>query len=220
MPEHLNTPLSEPTDPRVEQLLRDAYIQRMRQQFAASETLCRQALELAPRDVQGLELLGDLLQEKGSTEPALELYRQALEVQPGKASLEEKIARQVLLKAEEERERLMAELMLSSPQAPKQRKRNQTAAILLSVICPGGGQFFNGQWVKGAIYLLTGLLCLGLGGPDGLKMLLGMAGPLPRGEEPNGMLAALGMVGGLIWLASLLDASAQASKATKNTLLD
>jgi len=216
----MDSSLAPQTDPRVEQLLRDAYIQRMRQQFAASETLCRQALELAPEDVQGLELLGDLLQEKGSTDEALAQFRQALAVQPGKASLEEKIARLVLLKAEEERERIEAELMISSPHAPKQRKRNQTAAILLSTICPGGGQFFNGQWVKGTIYLVAGLICLGFGGPDGLKLLLGMAGPLPRGEEPNGMLATLGMVGGLIWLASLLDASAQAGKAQKNTLLD
>lgn len=216
----MDSSLAPDTPSRVEQLLRDAYIQRMRQQFAVAETLCRQALELNPDDVQGLELLGDLLQEKGSTDGALEQYRKALEVQPGKASLEEKVARLVLVKAEEERERIEAELLLNSPRAPKQRKRNQTVAVLCSLVCPGLGQAFNGQWVKGVVFLVAGIGCLAFGGMDAMKMLLGMAATLPRGEQPNGMLAAVGMLGGLIWLASLLDASAQAGKVAKNSLLD
>jgi hypothetical protein len=203
------------TQSRVEQLLRDAYLLRMRQQWGAAEELCRQALELAPEDVQGLELLGDLLTEKGSEAQALETYRKAFELQPLKASLEEKIARAVLRKAEEERERLEAQLLIAKPASAKQRKRNQTVAILISLFCPGGGQMFNGQYVKGGIFLVFGLLALGFGGPECMKMLLAMAGGLPRGEEPNGALAALGMVGALIWFASLLDASAQAGKSAK-----
>jgi tetratricopeptide (TPR) repeat protein len=205
---------------RVEQLLRDAYIMRMRQQWGASETLVRQALELSPDDVQGLELLGDLLTEKGSVDEALEVYRRAFAVQPEKASLEVKIARGVLQKAEDERERIEAELMISTPRNVKHRKRNQTVAVLLSTICPGGGQFFNGQYVKGGIFLAAGLLTLGFGGPDALKLFLSMAGPLPRGEEANGMLAAVGMVGGLVWLASLLDAAAQAGKSVNKSLME
>jgi len=202
------------TQSRVEQLLRDAYLLRMRQQWGAAEELCRQALELAPEDVQGLELLGDLLTEKGSEAQALETYRKAFELQPLKASLEEKIARAVLRKAEDERERLQAQLMLSKPVSGKQKKRNQTMAVLLSAICPGGGQMLNGQYVKGGIFLGLGLLTLGFGGTHAFTMLLSMAGPLPPGsEEPNGMLAALGMVGVMIWFASLMDAAAQAGKA-------
>src|SRR5687767_14097540 len=100
-----------PDAARVERLLRDAQIQGMRQQYGAAETLCRQALEIAPDDLMGLEMLGDLLVEKGSTDTALETFRKALELEPGKASLEEKIARAVLQKAEDERERLEAQLM-------------------------------------------------------------------------------------------------------------
>jgi len=213
-------PFAPQTQTRAEQLLRDAYIMRMRQQWAAAEELCRQALELTPEDVQGLELLGDLLMEKGSEAQALETYRRAFEIQPLKASLEEKIARAVLRKAEDERERLEAQLMMSKPTSAKQRKRNQTVAVLISLFCPGGGQMFNGQYVKGGIFLGLGLLSLGFGGPEVLKMLLAMAGGLPRGEEPNGALAALGMVGVLIWFASLLDASAQAGKASKRASLE
>ena len=105
---------------RVERLLRDAHIQRMRQQFAAAETLCRQALEVSPDDLMGLEMLGDLLLEKGSLDGALETYRKAHALDPGKASLEEKVGRVVLMKAEEERERLEAQLLLTCP-----RKKGQ-----------------------------------------------------------------------------------------------
>jgi tetratricopeptide (TPR) repeat protein len=207
------------TESRVEQLLRDAYIMRMRQQWAASEELCRQALELSPDDIQGLELLGDLLAEKGHDDEALATYRRAFELQPLKTSLEEKIARAVLRKAEEERERFEAEMLINSPSTAKQKKRNQTVAILLSMICPGGGQFFNGQYVKGGIFLGIGLVSLSVGGPDGMKMLLGMMAPI-GGEEPNGFLAVLGMIGGLVWLASLLDASSQAGKSAKKALIE
>ena len=205
---------------RVEQLLRDAYIMRMRQQWGASETLVRQALELSPDDVQGLELLADLLTEKGSVDEALEIYRRAFALQPEKASLEEKIARGVLAKAEGERERIEAELMISTPRSAKHRKRSQTVAVLLSTICPGGGQFFNGQYVKGGIFFVTGLLCLFVGGGDAVKLFVSMAGPLRPGDEANGMLAAVGMVAGLIWLASLLDAAKQAGNSVNKSLMD
>jgi hypothetical protein len=208
------------TDPRAEQLLRDAYLLRMRQQWGAAEELCRKALELAPDDLQGLELLGDLLTEKGSDDEALAVYRRAFELHPEKASLEEKIAKAVLRKAEEERQRVEAQLLLNSRTNPKRRKRNQTVAVLLSVVCPGGGQFFNGQYVKGGAFLVLCLLCLGIGGGDAMKLMIGMAGVLPRGVEVNGLLATLGMVGGLSWLASLLDASAQAGKSGNRALVE
>ena len=208
------------TDPRAEQLLRDAYLLRMRQQWGAAEELCRKALELAPDDLQGLELLGDLLTEKGSDDEALAVYRRAFELHPEKASLEEKIAKAVLRKAEEERQRVEAQLLLNSRTNPKRRKRNQTVAVLLSVVCPGGGQFFNGRYVKGGAFLVLCLLCLGIGCGDAMKLMIGMAGVLPRGVEVNGLLATLGMVGGLSWLASLLDASAQAGKSGNRALVE
>lgn len=205
---------------RVEQLLRDAYLMRMRQQWGASETLVREALDLSPEDTQGLELLGDLLTEKGSVDEALEIYRRAFALQPEKVSLEEKIARAVLAKAEEERERIEAELLISTPRNAKQRKRNQTVAVLLSTILPGGGQFINGQYVKGGIFLGIALLTLVVGGRDAMKLFLGMAGPLPPGEEANGLLAVFGMIGGLVWLASLLDAAKQAGNSVNKSLMD
>lgn len=202
---------------RVEQLLRQAHVHRMRQQWAAAEALCRQALELAPEDPIGIEMLGDLLVEKGNLQSALEQYRKAFAAQPGKAILEEKIARTVLTIAEEEQERAAAQLMLNSPVRKSERKRNATVATLLSLLCPGVGQLFLGQHVKGGILLGAGLLSLWFGGADLFKLLAVVSGAsLPPGEGVNQFLAALGILGLLLWLYGLLDASAQAGKSARS----
>jgi len=207
-----------PTDAkRAENLLRDAHIQRMRQQWAAAETLCRQALELVPEDLMGLEMLGDLLLDKGSTENALETYRKALALAPEKASLEEKVARVVLLRAEEERERLEAQLLLTNPRKKGQARRNTLAAILLSVLWPGAGHLFLGQTRKGlfliaiwAVFLLSGSVL------EFTKMLIGFAGLLPRGEQVNDVLAGFGIMGLLDWLYGLIDVTAASGQGRKS----
>lgn len=198
---------------RVEQLLRDAHIQRMRKQWAAAETLCREALAVAPNDAMGQEMLGDLLLEKGSLDEALELYRRALVLQPSRAVLEEKIARAVLQQDAERRTRTEAELFLSSPRKTAERTRGVTIAILLSLLCPGAGQLMLGQYVKGGIMLAVGLLGILLGSLDLLKFFLGMSGTLRRGEAPpNPMLTMLGLLGLIVYVYSLLDTASQASK--------
>lgn len=197
---------------RVEELLRDAHILRMRGQWAAAEDKCRQALELDPDDLMGREMLGDLLAEKGSLDGALEAYRAAFEKQPEKAALEQKLARIVLLKGEEEHERLQAQLFLSAPKGKSSRQRSGAIAVLLSMVCPGAGQIFNGQHVKGGILLGAWLLTI-FGWGEALKLVLGFAG-VHRGEA-NGPLAFLGLLSLLIWLYGLLDASSQAGKARR-----
>lgn len=193
---------------KVEQMLRDAHIQRMRGQWAAAEVLCRKALELAPEDAMGREMLGDLLVAKGDREGALEIYREAFAQQPGKAALEEKIARLVLQKGEEERERLEAQMLLDSPQRKADAKRNATLATLLCIPFPGLGQLLvYRQWVKGGILAGVGLLSI-LGIGELFKLLLVLGGAGRRIDRPNDMLAALGVLGVLVWIYSLLDAAA------------
>src|SRR5689334_22512123 len=119
---------------RVEQLLREAHLHRMRGHEAAAEALCREALDLAPEDPQGVEMLGDLLAEKGALDEALEQYRRAFEQQPQKIALEDKIARVVLRKGEEEHERITALLMVDAPRRKGEGKRNVLIALLLSLV--------------------------------------------------------------------------------------
>ena len=207
-------------------MLRDAHLQRVRQQSGAAEVLCRQALELAPDDLMGREMLADLLLEKGRLDEALEIYRPLFAEQPQRAVLEEKIARIVLRKDDDERERLTAQFMLDSPRGARDQKRNLTLAVLLSLFCAGLGQMFNGQYVKGGILLGTWLLSI-FGWGDLFRLVLTISGldtaPAgPRGArsdlvEPNAAMIILGMAGLLIHIYSVLDAAAQAGKPVKKS---
>jgi len=201
---------------RVEQLLRDAHLHRMRRHLGAAEALCREALELEPDDPQGLEMLGDLLAEDEKLDEALERYRRAFEQQPQKAILEEKIARVVLRKGEEEHERIAALLALETPRRKGEGQRNALIAVLLASVMPGAGQVFLGQRGKGIAICVLGLLPLIFGINDLFKFFLGMAGLLPKhAPPPNEFLVVLGFVGVAVWLYGLLDTSAQAAKAAK-----
>lgn len=196
------------TQEKVEQLLRDAHIQRVRGQWSNAERLCRKALEVDPDDSMGREMLGDILAARGEHDPALEAYRQAFERQPEKAALEEKIARLVLLKGEEERERREAQMLLESPLRKVDQKRNATLATLLCIPLPGLGQLLvYRQWVKGGILAGVGLVSI-LGIGELLKLLLLLGGVGSRVERPNDLLAGLGVLGVLVWVYSLLDAAA------------
>lgn len=198
-------------------MLRDAHIQRMRGQWANAETLCRKALELAPDDAMGREMLGDLLMGKGDTGGALTEYRAALERQPARVALEDKIARAVLQQDEEEREKLEAQLLLDSPLKKNEAKRNATLATLLSLVCPGLGQLFvYHQWVKGGILAAVGLLTLAFGVSELLKVFAVIAGAGRSLESrPNDILAGLGLLGVLVWIYSLLDAAGGGGKGKK-----
>jgi tetratricopeptide (TPR) repeat protein len=201
---------------RVEQLLRDAHLQRMRQQWAAAEALCRQALELNSEETLAQEMLADLVADRGEVDEAIALYRRALEKQPQKAVLEEKIARLALRKGEAELERLGALMALEGPKRPNERKRSAIIAVLLSLVCPGAGQYFLGQRGKGILLFGVGTLALVVGIPDLFTMVLGLANLLPRyARPPNDFLAWIGIMGAAVWLYSLLDASAQAGKIEK-----
>ena len=206
---------SQNQDERLERLLRDAHLHRMREQWSAAETLCRQALAIAPEDVSALEMLGDLLTGKGDVQGAEDQYRRALERAPGKPSLEEKLARIALRRDEEERERLEAQLLLSTPRGKAESKRNTTMATLLSLFCAGAGQLFNRQFVKGGILLAAWITCLAIGGQDLFKFTLGIAGLLPRTETVNDTAAMVGFAGLGIWVYSLLDAATQAGKVNR-----
>lgn len=198
----------------VEKLLRDTHIQRMRGEWGAAETLCRKALELSPDDVMGIEMLGDILHEKGCTQEALDLYRKAFATQPEKVCLEDKIARLVLEVAEEQRQRDAAHLLLSAPIDKEARKRNATLVVLLSLCCPGLGQIFAGDNLKGGILLVTGLTALFIGGGDLFAFMMRFL--MDHRAEINDLRAAVGMVGLLAYIYSLLDACGRASRVDKS----
>jgi len=202
---------------KVEQLLQEAHLRRMRKQWAEAEDSCREALEIDPDEPAAGEMLGDLLYDKGSYSEALVAYRRALEHAPTQTVLEEKIGRAVLAEQQDESDRLDAIATLARPSRAGTARRNALVTLLLCLICPGAGQLFLGQYLKGGILLGVGLVSLITGWNDLMKFWLGIMGMLPRTTRVNDILALVGFVGIAVYIYSLVDAAAQADRSRKRS---
>jgi tetratricopeptide (TPR) repeat protein len=211
--------VTEETTAAAERLLREAKVLQMRGQFAAAEERCRQALEVAPDDVSGVEMLADLLVEIGTLEDARDLYQRALELQPGRSSAETSLARVVLELGEREHERVEAQLLLGggSTGSRAERKRRVMLSIILSALFAGIGQMYNGEMGKGLGLAAVYLFSLIFGAPELLRMVLTLAAVRgPRHAPPLETWAVLvGFVGLFVWIYSVIDAAGGAQKGAR-----
>ncbi len=162
-----------------DRILTNVSIARRRGNYKEAERLCREALELVPKDAAALELYGDILQGVGRVDDALYAYQRATEADPARKSAEKKYAELMLLQNREI-------AMLRQEFIP----RNPNVAVLFSAVCPGAGQFYNGDALKGLFTAVAFLVCLALllwsplgiphhskqGMPVSLMVLLGLAG--------------------------------------------
>lgn len=135
----------------VERFVALAHLQRMRGQIRDAEDTCRKALEMSPQDVKVREMLGDILHEEGKLDMALAEYREALGICPGDESLEKKFAKVTLEIGEAEHEKMLAEDMIRNPKKYGTRARNPVMAVIWSIVVPGLGQLYNGQFIKAGI---------------------------------------------------------------------
>ncbi|GBC98546.1 hypothetical protein HRbin17_01059 [bacterium HR17] len=146
-----------PTDPaaqwddRVEQLLRQITVERVRGNWAAAQTLAEQALAQAPNRADLHELLGDILQHMGDNERALACYRRALQLEPSRLSAEEKLAAALLATQTFE---------VPDDTAPAFPK-NPAVALTLAIALPGMGQVYNEQWLKAILFCVGTLVPAG-----------------------------------------------------------
>lgn len=132
-------------------LLAAANLQRMRGQWAEAEETCRNALRIAPKDIVFNEMLGDILHECGKLDQALEQYKTALSLVPGKPSLETKHAKVALEIGERERARALAEDMILNPKKYTRREKKPMVALICSFFVPGLGQLYNEQPAKAGV---------------------------------------------------------------------
>jgi len=140
---------SEKEREEADRVLTSAHLARRRGDFAQAERLCRQALELSPGDAVALELYGDVLQAVGRVDDALAAYERATQADPARPGPGKKHAELLLLQ-----DRSVEALRFEAV------PRNPFVAMLLSTICPGAGQFYNGDAVKGLTLALIGLVCV------------------------------------------------------------
>jgi hypothetical protein len=170
-----------PPDPALDRLLVEAF-QRIRlNNFAEAEAKLAEAKAMAPDHPAVLETEGDLAFARRRIREAEELFRRAHALDPGNARIEEKFALAVLKLHEPE---LLAhdipddddvEFVLGNRKA-----RPPWASALLSVVCPGAGQVFNGDTVKGwalffaGIYLWSSIASAWQGARNGVPFLTGL----------------------------------------------
>jgi tetratricopeptide (TPR) repeat protein len=139
-------------DEEFRKLLRSAVVFLRRGDLESAERACRQAMETGGRVPEALELLGDVLAERGDRQGAMQAYRQAFSEDPSLASAETKYAKLVLAATEEARASAELEKVLESGgAAPRPIGRSAALACLASAVWPGLGQWYNGETAKAAI---------------------------------------------------------------------
>jgi tetratricopeptide (TPR) repeat protein len=168
-----------------ENLLREASLLRRREKFGEAEVKCRAALEKIPNDAPALELLGDILAGVARIDEALAAYKRATEADPKRTSAEKKYAN--LFGLQQEWGGVDPEAVQANPWVP----------TLLSALCPGLGQFANGDWIKGIVILFS---ILGIYYYRTITHI-----PMPKGKIDWNTLTLL-FLAGSVWLYGIADA--------------
>ena len=178
-----------------EPLLREASLLRRRDKYTEAEAKCRAALELVPNDAAALELLGDIWQGLAKVDDALAAYQRAVQADAKRTSAERKYAD------------LLTRQQDWSHFDPEAATKNPWIATLLSGLCPGTGQFYNGDVTKAVFFFLCDIVFVYLiaWSPWGFK-----SGH--RGGGVSGSLMLLSALSGILYIASLMDAMLAAKR--------
>lgn len=148
-------------DSKAKVLLAQASVALDAGQLEFAETLCEQALELAPTVSQVHEVAGDILLRRGNAQQAVEKFRYSLELDPSNARAEEKLGIASIALDETWRRRRKRQEYLKAPQRVKKVERQPLIATCCSAVVPGAGQLYNGDVAKGVVALFLFLLALG-----------------------------------------------------------
>ena len=169
------------------------------------------------------EQLGDLLVAEERWEQAKEHYEKALELTQHKRPAVEKKLGEVMLRLSDEAafKRLgtlgPSEDLIDVLRDTNVGRRNAGAAMLFSIV-PGLGQFYCGQFIKGALLLgvfLIALLVMMLS-PDRADLMAQLAATLTlksvKSTAPSPVTVIAAVVAFLAWLWSVADAPFSAGK--------
>ncbi|MFN3690387.1 MAG: tetratricopeptide repeat protein, partial [Fimbriimonadales bacterium] len=152
----------DPKREEIERLLRLAHIHQMRGEGSKAKELLQQALALDADNASVWELLGDYQREAGDWQGAHDAYKKAHELAPDNAPIERKYAEAVLqlTRQQEQYQQWERALEGKGTRDTITPPRNPGLAFLLSLLMPGVGQLYNGQFVKGGIVL--GIMVVGM----------------------------------------------------------
>jgi len=210
---------------RIRQLLGQATLLRSRGDLQQALALAQEAVSLDDESWEGQELVGDLLLSLAHPDQAMESYRRAREINPERASLEEKVGRAALAQAERDRTTELSRSLLEGKDTLQLPKRNPSYAALYSFIIPGLGQVYNREVGKGVVVVVLWLAMLALS-VMGVRSELALrpSGPMgtlygPQMDLNSILSAAFSGVGAIwvvclivVWIYAVADAALRASK--------
>ncbi|MCS7300387.1 MAG: tetratricopeptide repeat protein [Fimbriimonadales bacterium] len=215
----------DPKRDEIERLLRAAHIHQVRGEREQADKLLQQALELDPDDAGVWELLGDYRRESGDWQGAQDAYKKAHELAPNNAAIERKYAESILQITRQQEQYRQWEQALEGKGAGGDLAlpRNPGLAFLLSLLMPGVGQLYNGQFVKGGIVLAIMIIgaIIFLTTPGGSDFIYNLLAYLVNPAKVRGGLSNLQLITALVmfvaWVYAFIDAPLSA--AARNRLL-
>lgn len=209
----------DPKRDEVERLLRQAHIAQMRGLREEAEALLKQALDILPDSPDVWEVLGDYRKEAGDLQGAHDAYKRAHELDPQNAFIERKFAEMVLALTHQQEQYQQWERALEGKGTVDifLLRRNPGLAFLLSLVMPGVGQLYNGQFVKGGIIL--GITILGWviflltpGGSEFVYNLLAyFVNPAKIKGGMSGVQVTIALLLFLTWFYAMVDAPISAA---------
>lgn len=213
-------PVEPPTPQQLaeaENLIRQARVERMRNNRQKATELMKQAAGAAPGSAPVLEALGDDLLERGQVREARAAYEKAVKLDPKNVGLERKYAETVLrttstMSVEDQlRMNLSDSLFLSS----QDQVASSTAATILSVLAPGLGHIVVGKTVTGIAILVAWLIDCGWLAVMS-KDLYGLFGfALGKSTKPNLLVLVPIFIAFAIWIGTLKSLSVPRAAAAR-----
>lgn len=215
----------DPKREEIERLLRLAHIHQVRGERSKAKELLQQALELDAENAGVWELLGDYQREANDWQGAHDAYKKAHELDPTNALIERKYAETVLQLTRQQEQYQQWERALEGKGTGDEiaLPRNPGLAFLLSLLMPGVGQLYNGQFVKGGIIL--GIMIVGaivfLATPGGSDFIYNLLAYLVNPARVRGTMSNLQLFTALMmfitWVYAFIDAPLSA--AARNRLI-
>lgn len=215
----------DPKREEIERLLRLAHIHQVRGERSKAKELLQQALELDAENAGVWELLGDYQREANDWQGAHDAYKKAHELDPTNALIERKYAEAVLQLTRQQEQYQQWERALEGKGTGDEiaLPRNPGLAFLLSLLMPGVGQLYNGQFAKGGIIL--GIMIVGaivfLATPGGSDFIYNLLAYLVNPARARGTMSNLQLFTALMmfitWVYAFIDAPLSA--AARNRLI-
>lgn len=144
-----------------ENLIRQARVEKMRNNRQASTDLLKKAAQIAPGSPVVLEALGDDLAERKKMIEARDTYKKGLAVNPKSVSLDRKYASTVfaIQTAGSLDDQMRRNLSDSAFLTSEDKVASLPVAIMCSAVLPGLGHFILGQTARGAGIMAAWFLC-------------------------------------------------------------